>query len=311
MSPDIPIHLILQMGEAIQLARYICVAAYTIQVYEWLICFSDEYLYVHKARWSSVKFAYLFCRYYPLIFFAVIVWAWVGNHPISLCTKVVPAILAILPLFNLSAQPVFIIRTYAFTGRNKFLLAFLLTCWLVQLGCRLWIQNTKWTFIRELQMMFGVTGCFITEDLGGQYNPQTSKPDASMTLTLFLFDSLMTVIVFVHCIRFRTLWGPLGKSFVVQTVMAYVMLSTLNLALLIVLFEPEYKYDSIGIFPGPTADLIACRLILMLRRRADLNATTQIQRQSQLDQDAIDRLEAMEDVDDEKLDPNQPIEHWD
>jgi len=250
-----------------QFARYATVATYAFQVYEWLICFSDEYLYVHKARWTSVKIAYLTCRYYPLIIMAMFLWAWIGNHPASVCREVVKPLYILLPFCITFAQVVFIIRTYAFTGRNKFILAFLVASWMPILGTLLWILITEYRFIPELEL-FGDGPCFADN----KTNPKFST-NAASALATFIFESLMTAIVVVHCIRFRTMRIPFAKLFVEQGLTTYVIMASLHLFMALVLFTP---YEGLVILHGPASAIIACRLILMFRRRTDPTLTTHI-----------------------------------
>jgi len=295
---------IITAAVSVQFARQIAVAAYALQVYEWLICFSDEYLYVHKARWTSLKLAYLLCRYFPLFFFPAYIWLYVGNHPLSVCAKVLCPLHIFHAFFPLFAQPVIMIRTYAFTGRNKFILAFLVACWIAIVGCILWIESKAKKPLVELHLLFGDTACFPS---GGD---KMRIPLALYHLGVFFFDFLMTAIVFIHCIRFRTLWGPLGKAFVVQGLIAFVAMSALNLAIAVMFFNPVRTWQGLSICGGIASDIIACRLILTLRRRGDPAATTQVRNDSQLIQDALGRLSAAENIAVD-ADRNQPIEGWD
>jgi len=314
---DLPIAFqigIIKGGFALRFAHYVTTAVYALQVYDWLICFGDEYLYIHKARWTSVKFAYLFCRYFPLFFFPLVLWTWVGNHPISDCTKLVPTVGILVCLFTMSAQAVFIIRTCAFTGRNKFMFAFLAACWIALLASNLWINITKWKVLVEWAQMFGNSPCIQTDDPEAGKSGVRSKAfnaNAVLMLSTFLFDSALTMIVFIHHVRFRTMWCSLGKAFVVYGMVAYVMVSALNLVMAIVLFRPDRQWDGLTVLHGPTHDIIACRLILMLRRRAD--PTSQLAKQSQIVRDGLRRMEAsaLVVIDDTESDHEQAIESWD
>jgi len=295
MSDD---HVLAQMMEVavhIQFARCMIVSAFTLQVYEWLICFRDEYLYVHKARWTSVKIAYLTCRYYPLSLMPVFLWAWVGNHPASVCRKVVQPLYILQPFLITFAQAVFIIRTYAFTGRNKFILAFLVASWITILGSLLWILIDKYIFIPELEL-FGDSPCFADN----KTHPKFST-NSAFALATFIFESLMTAIVVVHCMRFRVMRIPFAKLFVLQGLTAYLIMAGLHLFMFLVFFTP---YDGIAILHGPTSDVIACRLILMFRRRTNVTATIRRGRRTSV-WGSVFINDTETDFDD------QPIEGWD
>jgi hypothetical protein len=302
------------MGEAIQIVRYVAVAAYAIHVYEWLICFSDEYLYIHKARWTSVKAAYLICRYFPLFVWPVYLWAWVGDHTASVCAIVVKPLFPMLAFFPAFAQAVFVIRTYAFTGRSKFILAFLVACWSAILGTILWVYTTKFSLIDDWINLVGPSGCFAANKTASThvaFSHTTLEANAVYLICSFVFELLMTAIVFFHCIRYRSMRGRLGKSFVVHGLMAFVILSATNLATAIAFLSPDPKWDSMNIMNSLLSDLIACRLILMLRRQVNPSATIQDRKRSRLVRDAIGRLEVMENVAIEASRQNQVIEGWD
>jgi len=304
---------------ATKFCSYVTVAAYAIQVYDWLICFNDERLYVHKARWTTVKISFLICRYLPLFLWPFYIWGWALPHHVSVCAKVVQPLYVLLVFPTMAAQVVLIIRTYAFAGHNKLIFILLAAIWIAMFGAQLWKQITRWSVVHEWQDLIGDFPCFAwdrrtTASGVGVYSRHIH---AMFKLYTFLFDTLMMAIVFIRCVRFRTIWGPLAKVFVAQGLIAYVMMSALHLATTVILFNPHSRlYDGICFLPPVLGCVIACRLILMLRRRTDPNTTTEARNQSKALQDAIVQLElaglknANSDSDDTESDP-QPIEHWD
>jgi len=294
--------LIVKLGFAFQLARYSTIAVHVIQVYDWLLCLSDEYLASHKARWTSVKVAYLFCRYYPLFIVPINIWGWVGNHPLSVCIKVWRQPIILLSVCPMLAQGVFLIRTYAFAGRNKFILAFLFACWTALLVTVLRIPFANYIFFDEWHILFGDGGCFWTHEAFNAH--------ALFYLFTFLFDSLMTAIVLVQCIRFRGMRGQVGKVFVQQGLIAYLVLSAMNLTTAIGFFGPDRRFDSLAVVQTVTSNVIACRLILMLKRQAD---PTQQRAYSESIRYPVIQEEVTQStlIDDASSHHNQPIEHWD
>jgi len=318
MDPSQILVQILNAAWTIQIARYVIVAAYALQVYEWLICLSDECLYVHKGRWTTVKLAYLFCRYYPLFVFPLYIWAFVGDHTISTCNKVTRPLYGLMSLFMMSAHVVFVIRTYAFAGRNRFILAFLIACWMGLFIFVTWILSTKYKFILAWHEVVGDSACF-----GGDISRAAKfVPDNTTwtwtqlySVSTTVFDSLMTAIIFMHCLRFRSTWGPLGRVIISQGLLAYIMLTVVNIAITVTYRSPDPKWDGIGFLSLIIPEVLACRLILMLRRGADRTATIDDKRQLKIVRDAMVRLEAAEDI--SIYDSNtasshsQPIERWD
>jgi len=309
--------LILKAGFGIQSARYMLVAAYALGVWEWVLCFSDEYLYVLKARWSSVKVFYLFCRYFPLTVFPFQIWAFVGNHKLSVCKKVMRPAFVLLCIFPMSAQAVFVIRTYAFTGRNKFILAFLVACWIGLCVTIFWVMITRFTLFDEWHLFFGDSGCFGVADKSGEVSwaHPSLIGNAVFHLCTFCLDTFMTVLVLIQCVRFRSLWGPLGKAFLSQGLAAYVILSVMNLVLAVAYLGPDRNLDSMANLHVIFSDIIACRLILLLRlRAAPPTQTMEDRKNSELVRNAIGRIEAAaesEVTDDDESDHNVRIENWD
>lgn len=61
--------------------------------------FENERRLIHRAPWSSVKLTYLLCRYYPLLYWIVAVWAYCLNHKPRHCKAVLKPIHALLAPF--------------------------------------------------------------------------------------------------------------------------------------------------------------------------------------------------------------------
>jgi len=212
----------------------------------------------------------------------------------------------------MSAQAVFIMRTYAFAGRNKLILAFLVACWIALFVAILWIPLAKFSLIDEFHILFGDAPCFASKDSrNGDKNPwahgSLNENAIFFFLCTFLFDSLMTVIVFIQCIRFRGMWGQVGKAFVAQGLIAYLMLSALVLTTTMAFFGSSRGLDSVVFVQTLVSDVIACRLILMLRQVDPTHrARTETLR------DAVDRLDATGNIISDYATTNpKPIELWD
>jgi len=296
-------------------ARYATVASYTIQVYETILCFQDEYLYIHKARWTSVKVAYFFCRYIPLFYFPVVLWAWVLDHPLSVCRKVALPLNIVLNVLALCPPAVIFIRTYAFTGRNRLVFALLFTCYAGLVALYFAVSTTKFTHLEDgMHRMFGESGCFVGNN---EVSPNIldKSPQAVLTIASLIFDLLMTAIVIVHCFRFRTTFGPLGKAFIVQGLAVFIIISAVHLAVSIIYLSPARadKWYGLGVTTLILPNILACRLILALRRQVNPTATDDRRKASEGVRSAIRNLEigGSSVVDDEDSEGDKPIEHWD
>jgi NO-binding membrane sensor protein with MHYT domain len=95
--------------------------------------------------------------------------------------------------------------------------------------------------------------------------------------------------------------------------MAYVIMSALNLATGVIFLRPTREWDGLCISVVVASDAIACRLILILRQRINPTQTRQDRQYSVVLGEAIARLGVARNViiDDAVTGRNQPIERWD
>ncbi|TFK74874.1 hypothetical protein BDN72DRAFT_637230 [Pluteus cervinus] len=309
---------------SVTINRHAAVAAYSLHVYDYCISFSDEYLYIHQARWTSIKVAYMICRYLPLFFFPVYLWAWLGDHSPTLCESIIHPLYGLMVIFPLSAQAVVLIRSFAFTGRNRYILTLFLLCYIALVVAEIWLFGFQFVFVDELFQLLGESGCYANDahaEGGGAFAYLSAYPAAMIMLSAFLFDFVMMSVVVVHCLRIRGVGGRLGKMFLAQGFTAFILLSALNLVTACFYFGTSRQYDGLGlpmflILP----DVVACKLILMLRRRVSPTTTRQDRLHSILVRKAFDNLQLEEDfmaddhrdhnIDHEES-QNRPIEQWD
>ncbi|KJA28258.1 hypothetical protein HYPSUDRAFT_51624 [Hypholoma sublateritium FD-334 SS-4] len=80
-----------------QSVQYGYVSVLCVVFYEWVANLPDEIRLIYPSDWSTVKIAYFLCRYYPLLYVPVAVWAYCGNYSQAFCDKVA------LPMYALMA----------------------------------------------------------------------------------------------------------------------------------------------------------------------------------------------------------------
>ncbi|KAK7464657.1 hypothetical protein VKT23_003901 [Stygiomarasmius scandens] len=309
----LPLESVLAVGGSIiASARYSSLAVYVLCVYDWVLSIAEEYELIWKAPFTTMKTAYLVCRYYPLLLFPVYLWLWLNNHTEEFCERVVHPIYGTIAIFPLSAQAVILMRAYAFTGRERRMLYILCLCYLVLAGAEIWLFG-KW-FILEVGafQLFGKSGCYANDggavELDFNFGSATAScvvfvlqiPRVSIKLTdgsflqftAFLMDVLMMAIVFMHCLRNRSFEGALGKFFVLQGFAAFIVMSALNLSASITYAQRARQYDGVVMpFMLMIPDVLACRLILSLRRRVSPTETFFLKEQSRLVRGALGALE--------------------
>jgi len=214
-------------------------------------------------------------------------WGFLGDHEQQVCEPYYHALYACTIPTTLSAQFILMLRTYAFSGRKKSVLAVLSITLLVLVGVIIWVMSEH----LALPLLFVIerTGCFAISDLptfdlvpaanqaqvvGAVQVPLAYHMGMISILSTF-FDCLNMFIVVLHCIQRGTL-GPLGQSFLKQGTLVYVVMTALN-ALTIVTFLSSYLVEE-GLGSSvwlayilPSA--LSCRLVLTLRQKASPTAT--------------------------------------
>ncbi|KAJ8515366.1 hypothetical protein ONZ45_g7200 [Pleurotus djamor] len=276
---------------ALTIGQYSTVAVYAVQVYEWLLNLSEEVELIHQAHWSSMKIAYMICRYVPLLTCPVYLWAWLRDHPPELCAKVVHPLYGFLTCYQLSAQGVMLIRTYAFTGRKLSVLLMLLACYLAVMGTEIWLFSSRFVFPEELYVAFGTSGCF-ANDAGAQsgslFDPhRVAIQSGCVLLGIFLLDVIMTATIIVHCIRIRSTQGALGKAFLAQGLVAFLVMSAVNLPSAVLYLRGDRLYNGLGLPYLFLSDVMACRLILLLRRKVTPTESDLLDEQSRIVREAL------------------------
>jgi len=269
---SISLTLFTQYLENIDTTRYSIAAVYALQVYEWLMMLEDEYKLIHLGRWTSGKVFYLLCRYYPLSVWPVIMWGYLGNHDVVLCSRVVRPLQGLLMPFQFFAQGVMCMRAYAFTGRDKRVLVLLLSCYAVLVGVHIWGFCMN---IEEMPALFyillGDSGCFPNYGLSDDL---LSMRLGLVLPTALLMDFVSLSVVIVHCRRVRTPQGSLGKTFIHQGLGAFAIVFALHCVAFGLYFDPHDFRNGVGLpFILVVSNIIACRLILQLRLKVSPTAT--------------------------------------
>ncbi|KAF8072072.1 hypothetical protein FPV67DRAFT_1667513 [Lyophyllum atratum] len=212
----------------IQLGRYVVISLYVVQLCEWVALWDDEWRLIHCTRWTSMKVVYLCCRYYPLISWIFYIWALVGDHELEICQRVLKPLYLLMIPYQLTAQAVMVTRAWAFTGRQTAVLVLLLSAYAVLLGMEIWVFGTNVEIGPSSLRDVGLnTGCVRDSSIG---KPSSPHRLGILFMSAFTLDFLCIVIMTVHCIRLRSLQGPLGKTFLQQGFRAFFLMSALHIA---------------------------------------------------------------------------------
>jgi len=216
-------------------------------------------------------------------------WGFLGDHEQHVCESYYRALYACNIPTILSAQFILMLRTYAFSGRKKTVLAVLSIAFFGLVGIIIWVTSQQ----ISLSLVFLVTkrgGCFAISDqptLSDANLERAAQGIATLQghfayhigmisiLTTF-FDCLNMFVVIRHCVREHGTFGPLGQSFLKQGIPVYVIMTALNTLTIGTFFSSQLLQEIKGVGPWfayilPSA--LSCRLVLMLRRKASPTET--------------------------------------
>ncbi|KAH8984426.1 hypothetical protein EDB92DRAFT_1886923 [Lactarius akahatsu] len=277
--------------------------------YDWVISLDQE---IYPAPWNAVKAAYLFCRYYPMAIAPFHLWGLVGNHEQSTCESYYHVLYAcamptlLITLMSAVSSVILMLRTYAFSGRKTRILVVLSVAYLGLAGVIIWVLCKELT-LAHLFLVTKRNGCFAISD-----EPNVTVPVASVSqgmrvpapfayqigVLATFFDCLNILAVLWYWVRERDTFGPLGKSFLKQGMLVYVVMTVLN-ALSLFAFLSSYLVlhglaaSSLIAYIMPSALVIRflSRLpLLMLRQKASPTETKLRLEYSHMVDDALEMI---------------------
>ncbi|KAJ7272645.1 hypothetical protein B0H12DRAFT_1091427 [Mycena haematopus] len=280
----------------IQIIRNGVFSVHVLAVYEWLetcainayhIPFFRSIFHMHlrrlpteieliyPSRWNSIKVAYLLCRYYQLLVWPLVVYAYGKDHTAQTCSKLTQIVTSLLLPMQLFAPGVMLMRAYAFAGRKIEILVLLLVFYAALVGTDIWFFCFSGYPLSNIAFEFlGGTGCF----------PDYSRSNDSERLVIamsasLVMDLISLSIIILYCVRIHSTRGSLGRLFISQGLSSFAVVLLVHGIALGLYFSPQTYYNGIGLpYILVISNLMACRLILDLRRKA-LPTETEILRQ--------------------------------
>ncbi|KAN0135255.1 hypothetical protein V8E53_006820 [Lactarius tabidus] len=291
--------------ETVVMARYTLTGEDSVCLYDWITSLDQEVALIYPASWNVVKAAYIFCRCYPIAVAPFHLWGLVGDHEQHTCESYYHVLYICAMPAMLSSQFILMLRTYAFSGRKKPILALLSVAFFGLVGVIIWVFS-KEISLSPLFMILNRSGCFAVSDLpsaaalvemivdghGSVRVPIGYHLGLISILTTF-FDCLNMFIVFWLFIQ-RGALGPLGQSFLKQGLLVYVIMTALNGLTIGTFFNSylvEHGFGSTSSFAYLLPSPLACRLVLMLRRKASPTQTELRLEHSQMVNDALELIE--------------------
>jgi len=219
-------------------------------------------------------------------------WAWIGTHDFKTCSQIVHALYTLILPCPLSCQAVILIRAHAFTGRKKITFWALLAGFIGLTAGNIYVFGTQFVASSDLNVFLGPSACYGDNKVtrhGEVFLTKNAAGIGFVLLAAFMLDFLAMSLVLFHCYQIRSTQGSLGRTFLRQGVVAFVIISVLNLLAAALCLQPRRQYNGIVLtWLWMLSPLIACRLILSLRRKALPTDTTQFRMHSRLIRDAFD-----------------------
>jgi len=219
-----------------------------------------------RMRWSSIKIAFFLCRYYPLLSFPLVIWAFVGDHDPRDCAPLIFPIHTLFIPFQICPQGVMMIRAYAFTRKKPMVLLILSSSFAALVAVTIWVYCIHPPVVLPLEWYqnSGLSGCYPNYD-----SSVMGLRVGMIELSAILMDSLSLSIVLLHCRRELITRSSLARFFLGQGLWAFAAILIVNVTALIIFYVPNWSFNRFGLpFLAIVSNIIACRVILELRRKA-------------------------------------------
>ncbi|KAK7031543.1 hypothetical protein R3P38DRAFT_819285 [Favolaschia claudopus] len=269
----------------IRIVRNGVLSVHVLSLYEWLELLPTEVELIYPSRWNSIKLAYLLCRYYNLLLWPVVIYAYAGDHTAQTCSKLTQTVTSLLLPMQLFAPAVMLMRAYAFAGRRLRVLVLLLLFYAALVGIDIWFFCFNASNLPDLTYaILGGTGCFPDYPEGNGNQRLVIALSASLVM-----DLVSLSIIILYCVQIRSTQGSLGRIFISQGLGSFAIVLGVHAIALGLYFSPRTLYNGIGLpYILVISNLMACRLILDLRRKALPTDEEILRRHSLIVDQAID-----------------------
>ncbi|KAF7357013.1 hypothetical protein MVEN_01037900 [Mycena venus] len=285
---DFPVTALFPALTTIQIVRNGVLSVYSLSIYEWLETLPTEIELVCAQEMAAgsvdldtdLPFALEFHKSSipPLQILSAAAMASCGNHTAQTCSKLTQIVTSLLLPMQLFAPGVMLMRAYAFAGRSARVLVLLLVFYAALVGIDIWFFCFDVDPLPDIAYdILGETGCF----------PDYAANNGGMRLIIAMSASLVMdlvslSIIIIYCLRIHSTRGSLGRVFLRQGLSSFAVVLVVHGIAMGLYFSPQSFYNGVGLpYILVISNLMACRLILDLRRKA-LPTETEIWRQNSL-----------------------------
>ncbi|CAK5273779.1 unnamed protein product [Mycena citricolor] len=270
--------------ESIALTRWSVVAVYCIALCEWLHALPKEVDLIWPSRWNSIKLAYFLCRYYSVLTWPIVIYAYVLDHSIQTCSRLTHAVNYTLLPMQCFAHAVMLMRAYGFTGRNRKALVLLCTCLAGLIGVNVWFFCVDVPQLADLVYeVLGGTGCF------PDYSATSDNLRIGLEMAAAVFMDLISLLVIVlYRIQKGRFQGSLSRVFVNQGLLAFGCMLAVNATALGSYYNPDLYHNGMALpYILILPNVVACRVIISLRTKARPSETELDRQHSALIEDEL------------------------
>ncbi|VDC03215.1 unnamed protein product [Peniophora sp. CBMAI 1063] len=236
---------------------------YAVFIWDWITGILSEYRLIWKTKWTPVKALYLFTRYWVICIIPYVLWCYTVDHDQDTCNKIFRSPVALAMWNQVGSEAILTVRTYAFFGRNLYVLGVCLSMLGAIISYQLWALTTK---MLPLPFLNGVSGPCLPMAILGQAHL------LGFFVAPLCFDTIITVATLWKAVAMRRANGPSShiiQVFLKNGIFYFLLISGANLLNGIFYFQPHAEMSAIMIpLSIILSPLLACRLILDIRQRA-------------------------------------------
>ncbi|TFK71403.1 hypothetical protein BDN72DRAFT_456362 [Pluteus cervinus] len=241
----------------------------TLMIYDFMLLFEQECRLIYTSGWNPVKIAYLCCRFYPMLIWPFHAWAWMGQHTLETCVRIQKIRQLLMVPMTLAPQAVMVIRAWAFTDRNRIVLFVLCILLCALVGCQIWVYS-QIEASTKLFELFARAGCFCDN-----LTPEGRRATRRIGFNLLFSSAIDLVAVFIilwHYFRTRRHQTVLSALAAAPYLSTNTSRTLRNTGLVFVLTVPN---------------VLACRLLVQLRKRVFPSDSRRMRDISQLVREAF------------------------
>ncbi|KAG0145141.1 hypothetical protein CROQUDRAFT_659087 [Cronartium quercuum f. sp. fusiforme G11] len=254
-------------------------AMYAVALWDWIICLPKEYRRIWKAPMSLIKILYFANRYYTLANLIFVLYGFNSSMTASQCNnfyKWEPGLASFTTIF---AEAILVIRTYALWGKNKWILAGLMTGFLLECVVLLYaVTQFQAVPTRDPTDPDSRGACIAGGGPGGH--------DWSMAywVSPIIMDTLMLILTSIRALQYRNrgVRSSVFQTFVRDGILYFAVVFVVNLINTIFYSLPNQALQAVNSPMSLLMTSIMCSHIVLSLRGEEKEAIENVSRDWQV-----------------------------